>query len=300
MQKENIKIGFIGQGWLGKNYADDFEERGYKVTRYDLEKYAGNKEKIKECDIVFIAVPTPTTPKGFDYSIIESVLPNIGKGKTAVIKSTVLPGTTAKLQKKFKNIILFHSPEFLTEKAAAYEARNPDRNIIGISKMDKKNIDAAKQVLSVLPKAKFEKILPIKEAETIKYINNAFLYTKVVFFNIMADFVKKQKLDYENIREAVCIDPRIGASHTKIMDNSGHTRTPGRGAGGHCFIKDFEALVQDYKLIIGEDLGYKALDSYKNKNYELLVNSKKDLELLIGVIGEKRLNKYKKTSKKSK
>ena len=45
------------------------------------EPYRRNMEKMKECDIVFIAVPTPSTPKGFDYSIVESVLALVGKGK---------------------------------------------------------------------------------------------------------------------------------------------------------------------------------------------------------------------------
>jgi len=59
------KIGFIGQGWIGKNYADDFEKRGYEIVRYALESpYIDNKEKIKECDIVFIAVPTPQHSQG--------------------------------------------------------------------------------------------------------------------------------------------------------------------------------------------------------------------------------------------
>ena len=49
-----MKIGFIGQGWIGKNYADNFEERGYKIIRYDIDKYKKNKNKIKECDFVFI------------------------------------------------------------------------------------------------------------------------------------------------------------------------------------------------------------------------------------------------------
>ena len=56
-------IGFIGQGWIGKNYADDFEERGFEVVRYGLEpEFAENKDRIKDCDIVFVAVPTPTRP----------------------------------------------------------------------------------------------------------------------------------------------------------------------------------------------------------------------------------------------
>ena len=58
--KEEPLIGFIGQGFIGKNYADDFVRRGYKVVRYARgAEFAKNKIKIKECDIVFIAVPTP-------------------------------------------------------------------------------------------------------------------------------------------------------------------------------------------------------------------------------------------------
>ncbi len=96
-----FSIGFIGQGWIGKNYADDFERRGFSVTRYGLEGvFVHNREAIKKCDIVFIAVPTPTTPSGFDYSIVEEAVSLVGEGKIAVIKSTVLPGTTEEIQKK--------------------------------------------------------------------------------------------------------------------------------------------------------------------------------------------------------
>ncbi|MEY3784652.1 MAG: hypothetical protein RLZZ230_974, partial [Candidatus Parcubacteria bacterium] len=52
-----MKIGFIGQGFIGKSYADDFENRGFEVVRYALEElYINNKELIKDCDIVFVAV----------------------------------------------------------------------------------------------------------------------------------------------------------------------------------------------------------------------------------------------------
>jgi nucleotide sugar dehydrogenase len=276
------KIGFIGQGWIGKNYADDFEERGYGVVRYDNNGFEKNKNLIKDCEIVFIAVPTPTTKKGFDYSIVEKVLSLIGKGRIAVIKSTILPGTGEKLQKKFKDIFVFHSPEFLMEATAHHDARNPNRNIVGVCNLDKKTIEAAKKVLKVLPKSPYEKIMLMREAEMVKYIGNCFLYTKVVFFNTMFDLMKKQKLDYDSVMSAVAEDPRIGPSHMTVVHNSGHTRRLGRGAGGHCFIKDFDAMLLMHKKYLGEDRGYKALKGYREKNNELLVKSKKDLELLQG------------------
>ena len=50
--------------------ADDFEARGYDIVRYALEEpYKANKDKIKECQIVFIAVPTPTTEEGFGLKL---------------------------------------------------------------------------------------------------------------------------------------------------------------------------------------------------------------------------------------
>ena len=81
MKKDNL-IGFIGQGWIGKHYADDFEKRGYDVVRYALEEpYIKNGDKIKDCDIVFIAVPTPSTLEGFDDSIVRKAIKGVGQGK---------------------------------------------------------------------------------------------------------------------------------------------------------------------------------------------------------------------------
>jgi len=68
MKVKKPLIGFIGQGWVGKAYADNFEERGFTVVRYSLERpWVKNKDKIRECGIVFIAVPTPITPRGHDF-----------------------------------------------------------------------------------------------------------------------------------------------------------------------------------------------------------------------------------------
>ena len=101
---EKPTIGFIGQGFIGKNYADDFERRGYEVTRYALEEpFVQNKDKIVLCDIVFIAVPTPTTPKGYDDSIVRSAVALTRPGASVVIKSTMLPGTTESIQKEYPN-----------------------------------------------------------------------------------------------------------------------------------------------------------------------------------------------------
>lgn len=282
MTSSHPTIGFIGQGWIGKNYADDFEARGLNPVRYSLDApYIVNKDKIPQCDIVFIAVPTPTRPGiGFDDSIVQNALSLVGEGKTAVIKSTVLPDTVEKMQEKFPHIFVLSSPEFLVEKTAAHDAAHPQRNIIGIPRDTPEYRRRAEEVLAVLPPAPYSAIMSSKAASFVKYAGNVFLFSKVMFVNVLYDMVKAQGLSWDEVREAFAADPRIGESHTTpVYDN-------GRGAGGDCFIKDFEAFVQMYKMTVGELDALVALESLRDFNVRLLTESGKDLELLRGVYGE--------------
>lgn len=276
-----MKIGFIGQGWIGRHFADDFENRGYETVRYSLEApYDLNKEKIADCDIVFIAVPTPTTPSGFDVSIVRGVLSLIGKGKIAVIKSTIPPSTTEMLQSEFSNMYVFHSPEFLVEKTAAHDAANPDRNIIGIPKNTEDFYERARLVLSVLPKAPYHTIIHARDAEFVKYAGNCFLFTKVMYMNILYDLVQSMHGNWAHIKDALIHDPRIGASHTEPIYDTG------RGAGGHCLIKDFEAFRNMYDKYRTDHTGSELLKAMAYKNIQLLVDSQKDIDLLSGVYGD--------------
>jgi len=280
-------IGFIGQGFIGKHMADDFENRGYAPVRYAVEEpYIVNKDKIAQCDITFIAVPTPTTPNGFDFSIIRSVLPLIGKGKIAVIKSTILPGTTEKLQADFPDIVIMHSPEFLREKSAAEDTAHPERNIVGITVDDTKHRKLAEQVMAVLPNAPHEYITTARNAESVKYIGNVFLALKVNFFNIAYDFATASGADWEQVHSIVVDDSRIGPGHTRVVDQSGAATTAGRGAGGHCFPKDLQAFIEQFSRVTNESAGTAFLEAFRNYNNHLLTASHKDLNLLHGIYGK--------------
>ncbi len=276
-----LKIGFIGQGFVGKNLTDNFEERGFTTLRYSLEPaYIENKLNIKNCDIVFIAVPTPTTTDGFDDSILRSEIKLVGEGKIAVIKSTIIPGTTEALQQENPGIYILHSPEFLVAATAKEDTKNPERNLIGLPVDNEIYRKKAEEVLEILPKAPYNKILLSKETELIKYIGNNFLFTKVIFMNLMYDLSLKIGADWNKVSEAVGSDTRIGETHLQPIHASG------RGAGGHCFIKDFEALLQFYGENISDEQGKKVLEAIRDKNNSLLITSKKDLAILEGVYGK--------------
>ena len=99
-------------------------------------------------------------------------------------------------------------------------------------------------------------------------------------------------------------DPRIGSSHLNPIHRTGElggearqslrfsdlhlepVNKGGRGAGGHCFIKDFAAFRELYKKHVGDELGIRVLESMENKNIDLMISSNKDLDLLLGVYGD--------------
>jgi UDP-glucose 6-dehydrogenase len=289
-------IGFIGQGWIGRAYADNFEERGYEVVRYSLEKpWVKNKDKIKECDIVFIAVWTPTTPKGFDISVVESVLPLVGKGKTAVLKSTILPGTTAELQKKFPNIIVLYGPEFLSVSSHVHDAAHPFANLVGMSVEDSKHYLAAERVMKTLPKAKYSAICKSAEAEIFKYSHNASGYTQVILFNLMYDLGQKFGVNWDVVNRAIQADPLISNRYSNPIHKSG------RGAGGGCFIKDIAALRAHVKRHLPKDrLALQIFEAMEAKNISLLTSTGKDIDLLEDVYGKSTIAKHRKAAKKKK
>jgi UDPglucose 6-dehydrogenase len=293
--QKKLLVGFVGQGYVGGSYANNFEKRGYSVVRYSLEpKYIHNKEAITACDIVFVCVPTPTTPKGFDASIVEAGLKLVGKGKVAVIKSTLLPGTTRRLQKKFPKITVLCSPEFLSVATAQEDADAPFSNIIGMPVADKRHRAAAEAVHQILPNAPFAHICTSEEAEIIKYAHNMSGYTQILTFNALYDLAMHLGAKWEPIYKAIMSDPLVPNRYSMPVHKSG------RGAGGGCFIKDFAAFAKLYRETVGRKEGIEFLKAAEKKNIMLLVGTNKDIDLLEGVYGTSAVAKHRKAARKKK
>lgn len=157
------RIGIMGIGMVGGALNYFFEISGIKTCIYDKYKHLGSIDEVNGADVVFICVPTPYGDKkhGFDISYVEDAVNNLGGEKIVVIKSTVLPGTTEKLQKKCDRHKFLFNPEFLVEKTAKNDMCNPDRQILGFTD---KSSDIAGSVMNLLPKAPFQKIISATEA----------------------------------------------------------------------------------------------------------------------------------------
>lgn len=243
--------------------------RGIDLFCYDTDPKRSYFDDVHKADIIFIAVPTPPNPDGScNISIVESVASFLKGEKIVVIKSTVPPGTTENLQEKFPQHKFLFNPEFLTESQAWEDFLKPVRQIVGHTEKSK---DVALAVLNLLPVSYYQSPWmsstymirghTATEAEVIKYASNVFGAIKVSFGNMLYDVCKGLNfsegfaVDYENIRDALGADPRIGPAWLDVNHGSY------RGFGGYCFPKDLNAFM----IFMGE-LGQKVKTSEKIKN----------------------------------
>ena len=276
------KIGVVGIGMVGKETVRYFGEQGYVRGRdlfcYDSDQKKGFNDKVEDAHVIFVCVPTPPLKDGScDISIVEGVVAKYhSPSRVLIIKSTIEPGTVARLQKKYKSPLLFN-PEFLTESRAWGDFVRPDRQIVGHTA---KSMEFASTVLNMLPPAYFSSPgtlgtydfvrMSSSEAEMGKYASNVFGAMKVTYSNILADFSKalevahkrdgiRLPVNYENVRKMVAHDRRIGDAWMDVAHGSY------RGFGGYCFPKDVNAFIS-----FGEKTA-KALNKKKDKEMKGLV-----------------------------
>ena len=109
---EKYKVGVIGNGFVGESQAFAFSPTS-DLRIYDIDplKSTHTKEELDQCDFIFVCVPTPMKKDGSqDISFIEKVFKEAVEGPIYIIKSTILPGSTKKLQNKYPKLSILFSP----------------------------------------------------------------------------------------------------------------------------------------------------------------------------------------------
>lgn len=244
----SLKIGIVGLGYVGGAVLNAYTLKNRKVHTFDVNPATNPsckslQELVELVDLIYVAVPTPMKSSGeCDTSIVESVVNDIGKSKTTkliVIKSTVPPKTTERLQDmNHKHVVMFN-PEFLTEANYKSDYLNQDVMLLGYCGWVWRDIafDVLTEIKSTVDSVKYAATVGATDAEFYKYLCNTFLATKVSFANEMESLASKLNVNWNTMKDAIVSDSRMGKSHWQVPGPDGHN-----GFGGTCFPKDISAI----------------------------------------------------------
>ena len=312
-----MKIAVIGAGYVGLVTAACFSEFGYEVICIDNDKYkikqlkkniipiyepglsdlvkknakskyllfSNSISKIRDANIIFIAVGTPSSRRGdgeadlkFVFSVVNDISKFLKKGKKQLVitKSTVPVGTGKKIQDIMcelrpelinnKDYFISSNPEFLREGSAIEDFMRPDRVVCGVT--DKKAEETLKELYRPLNLREAPVLFTdIESAEIIKYASNAFLALKVSFINEIANLCEKTGGNVQMVAKGMGLDNRIGP---KFLH-------PGPGFGGSCFPKDTRALYASFKKNKIKNTLVKSVINFNEDRKISIVNKIKNL-----------------------
>lgn len=231
-----MKVGIIGYGHVGKAMHNLFKD----ALIYDKYLNKGSIEEINiNCDVAFICVPTDENKDGScDTSIVEEIIKSL-KVRLIIIRSTVYVGFTKKMIDKYNKEIVFQ-PEYYGETV--------NHPLTDLRKREWLSFGGTQEGINLAIKT-YQKVMNSNvqilqsdpnSAEMAKYMENAFLATKVIFCNEMYDIAKKLGADYNLSREMWAVDSRIGYSHSFVYEDK-------RGFDGKCLPKDLASLIYQAK-----------------------------------------------------
>lgn len=253
------RIAIIGGGVVGKGMERLFSSR-FETKIFDIKEGYDQKE-VNQYDLGIICVPTDT-----DESVVESVVAWLETPLT-LIKSTVAPGTTDALSKKYGKLLNF-SPEYMGESTyftPYWKYPDPKRaethTFVIVGGPDASEIlDYFQEVMSVDTHYVAVKAI---EAELAKFAENTFFATKVTFCNELAYIAKAFGVDYKKLRELWLLDSRINPNHTLVFPDK-------PGFGGKCLPKDLRAFIKSAE---SKGLDSKFLKAVWNRNLEFVLNA---------------------------
>lgn len=195
-----------------------------------------------EADGWILCVPTPRSHDGrADTSLVEKYvheITSITPDAPILLKST----TPVDLLAKMPETVTF-SPEFLRSESSMSPTEQFQK--IDFAIYGGKQGRFWHTLFNEITEVDQVRFMDIQTAGFLKYAENAFLATKVVFFNELYRLYKLAKVpgDFASFTEALALDKRIGFSHTQVPGPDGKL-----GFGGACLPKDSEEFTHFAKL----------------------------------------------------
>ena len=291
-----MKIGLIGAGRLGICLALLIEQEGYHVIASDvrqdyikdlqnkkidttepqvqellehsinLEFTTDNRKVIRESDIIFTLVQTPSLEDGsYDVSAVWKVVQDLQnsntKGKSFVVGCTTNPGDCDEFQKML-DMDVYYNPEFIAQGSIIKDLQNADMVLLGGKG---KHLDALKELYYLIQfgfKDADVHTMSTKAAELTKIAINCFLTTKISYANMIGEVLALSKLDGEidTVLNAIGSDSRIGKKYLNF----------GFGFGGPCFPRDNRAFAAHAKSVgVQHNIGF-TTDAFNEEHAEFI------------------------------
>ena len=289
-----MKIGVIGAGRLGICFALLCEQAGYDVLVSDVrEDYVknlrnkfistnepevskllstsprlsatnSNSKVIRDCDIIYTLVATPSKRDGsYDVSAVWDVVEDIKKvkkveGKAFVVGCTTNPGDCKEFQKELdkSGVDVFYNPEFIAQGTIINDLRTADMVLIGGKRNESYDqlCEIYNRIQETSPKIS---IMSTTAAELVKLAVNCFLTTKISYANMVGQVMALSGMEDEipTVLGAIGDDSRVGRKYLNF----------GFGFGGPCLPRDNRAFASYAKKL---GLDYNLGDTTDNFNNE--------------------------------
>ena len=206
---------------------------------------------IREADIIFMSVNTPTKTYGVgagraaDLRYIEKCarkIAEVAENDKIVVEKSTLPVRTAESIKRIlesnskgRKLQILSNPEFLAEGTAVADLENPDRVLIG-GDQTPDGLAAIQKLVDVYAQwVPAENILTtnVWSSELSKLTANAFLAQRISSINAISALCEATGANVDEVAHAIGTDSRIGPKFLKSSV----------GFGGSCFQKDILNLV---------------------------------------------------------
>lgn len=234
-----MKVGIIGLGIVGQAQVRMFA--GHDVVTYDKAHSSHYPfAELAECNFAVICVDTPPLPDGSaDLRNLNDALAQLPAGLPVLIRSTVPPGTTGKIE-----WMTCHAPEFLHERKGGAWQESADVPFLILGGKPAAREFFAYYLCQVYPGTIYE--CDALTAELVKYTANAHWAARVTFVNEMARVAQSFGADWESVREAWLQDERVSPAYTQIAGFE-------PGFDGRCWPKDLTAIAR-----AAQEAGYEA------------------------------------------
>ena len=231
-----MRLHIVGPGVVGLSTGRGFARFGHSVVYSDK----GDNHAI-EADLHLVCVPEDAVPEVVQQ--LAQPRPQFHEYNRVVIRSSVPPGTTLALARKYPHLKLWHNPEFLREAVAESDFLHTERAIIGWAS------PAGQGCL--LEDLYRDMLVPVYHcsstaSEMVKLVTNSYLATQLGFWQEVKRLCEAQALNSHRVGALVALDPRVSSYGPRMHGTSyGHTK---------CLPKDLAQLTD-----LGNRLGVDTL-----------------------------------------